>query len=474
MSDSVLLSHTRLAEPLLSFSPSDPSAVHENPLAGLAKFGPHSRALLREQDAIRVLALAPMETADTVAALLLELRNEAQPVERREYLPAYPGFNQAFHTRLFPAAPARIALPADLDARLAASATPAHLLADTVCSEIRHARDGNIGFDVLAIHLPQRWSQYFNGDGVDVHDRIKAYAAQLDEPVPTQVLNDQPMTYRCRASVRWRLGCALYAKAGGTPYKLVTGGLMNPDTVYVGLAYGVRAPGGPDQQFVVCCSQMFDSAGGGLEFVAHDFGNEVDARNPLLSAAQMRTVLSRALDVYADRRAGRRPGSIVVHKQTDFTADEIDGAIAAWGSADNLSCVTIASPAWRGVQVESVSNAGTPRFSYATSRGNLLALDEYSALLWVAGNSPAMTATGHQNYLPGGKGTPRPLQLTRWTGAGPLEEMAAPVLALSKMDFNSDSPYSSLPATIRYAQVLARLVKTEPLAARPYDFRLFM
>lgn len=472
MTDTALLSHTRLAEPLLSFSPTDPSAVHRNPLAGLRQFGPHSNSLFGPEEAIRVLAIAPADTADAVAKLLLELRDEAQPEERREYLPPYPGFNAAFRTRLHPAERGRVALPGDLDAQLAASSTAARLLADTVCGEIRRAREAARGFDVVVIHLPERWSRYFTADGFNVHDHIKAFAAQMDEPVRTQVLNDQPMSYRCRASVRWRLASALYAKAGGTPYKLVTGGLMNPDTVYVGLAYGVREPGGPDQQFVVCCSQMFDSAGGGLEFVAHDFGNEVDAHNPLLSAEQMRTVLSRALDVYADRRAGKRPSSIVVHKQTDFTGDEVDGCIQAWGSADNLSCVTIATPAWRGVEVESVTGSGAPKFSYATSRGNLLQLDEFSALLWVAGNSPTMT--GGRNYLPGGKGTPRPLQLTRWAGSGPLDEMAGPVLALSKMDFNSDSPYTSLPVTIRYAQVLARIVKTESLRARPYDFRLFM
>lgn len=47
-----------------------------------------------------------------------------------------------------------------------------------------------------------------------------------------------------------------------------------------------------------------------------------------------------------------------------------------------------------------------------------------------------------------GKGTPWPLQLVGWAGPGSLEEMAAPVLSLSKMEFNSDSPYTSVPVTI--------------------------
>jgi hypothetical protein len=55
-----------------------------------------------------------------------------------------------------------------------------------------------------------------------------------------------------------------------------------------------------------------------------------------------------------------------------------------------------------------------------------------------------------------------------------LAEPAAQVLALSKMDWNTDALYGSLPATLTYAQVLARIVKHEHLPPVPYDYRLFM
>jgi hypothetical protein len=38
-----------------------------------------------------------------------------------------------------------------------------------------------------------------------------------DLGIPTQVLNDEPWTYPCRASVAWRLLIAFYTEAGGTP-----------------------------------------------------------------------------------------------------------------------------------------------------------------------------------------------------------------------------------------------------------------
>jgi argonaute-like protein implicated in RNA metabolism and viral defense len=91
----------------------------------------------------------------------------------------------------------------------------------------------------------------------------------------------------------------------------------------------------------------------------------------------------------------------------------------------------------------------------------------------VAGNAREATLTG-KSYLQGGKGTPRPVMLTRHVGRRPLAESAAQVLALSKMDWNTDGLYSSLPATLTYAQLLARIVKNEILPPLPYDYRLFM
>jgi hypothetical protein len=63
--------------------------------------------------------------------------------------------------------------------------------------------------------------------------------------------------------------------------------------------------------------------------------------------------------------------------------------------------------------------------------------------LWVAYNASAATLTGRP-YLQDGK-VPRPLLLTRHVGRGPLAEPAAQVLALSKMDWNTDACTAACP-----------------------------
>ena len=75
-------------------------------------------------------------------------------------------------------------------------------------------------FDVVVFYLPKRWQRAFVVEDFDLHDTIKADAAQLG--LPTQIITDNAIEYHCRASVAWRLGQALYAKAGGVPYKLAT------------------------------------------------------------------------------------------------------------------------------------------------------------------------------------------------------------------------------------------------------------
>ena len=469
------LVHQIFAEPELAFDAFDTSQRHSNPLSGLSQFQPFSqRTWGGDKPAVRVATLGPADARTPLKALLEQLRDPASPAERRDYLPPYPGFAHAFGASLVPAgAPARIDLDPSVDEDLKTSAHPHRLLGQTLTDGLDKLRILRHAFDVVVFYLPPRWQPYFETTDFHLHDHVKAHAARLG--ITTQILTQDALDYRCRASVRWRLATALYANAGGTPYKLATGGLLDPSTAYIGLAYGVRDAGGPDQQFVVCCSQMFDAQGGGLDFIAHDLSDDIDVRNPLLSRDDMRTVISRSLAVYADRHAGRRPSQLVIHKQIPFTNDETAGAIDAWGTSTELTCLSINRPTWRGVLITGArdTKTGGRSYGYAVDRGTLAQLDDHSALLWVAGNARPATLN-RRNYLQGGKGTPRPLHITRHAGAGPLAEPAAQVLALSKMDWNSDALYSSLPVTITYAQVLARVVKTERLSNLPYDFRLFM
>jgi hypothetical protein len=368
-------------------------------------------------------------------------------------------------------------LPDTLDTDLASAPEPGPYLARTLADGLRKLAVVRDRFDVVAFYLPARYEKYFEDrdKGFDLHDAVKAVGAQLG--LPTQIITNDALAYRCRASVSWRLATALYAKAGGIPWKLDTHqSPLDPQVAYIGLSYAVRT--GPDgsTSFVTCCSQVFDSDGGGMDFIAYDVGQDKDARNPYLSREEMRVVMARSLTLYQDRHAGRSPRQLVVHKQTPFQEQEVAGCVDSWGATSDLECVNITRPQWRGISLDPPRvGESRARPGYAVARGTTFQLDEVSVLVWVAGNAREATITGQANYFQGGKGTPRPLLLTRDAGAGPLEESAAQVLALSKMDWNNDALYDRLPCTIGYAHILAKTIKHIPeLASQPYDYRLFM
>jgi hypothetical protein len=476
---SLLHGYWRLAEPRLRFDPTDPAQTALNPLAGLASHGPFSaRSWAAHNQQIRVALLALEVDLGPLRRQLNELVGSQQPRERASYVPSWPGFRQVFGVGLVPAEDsAQVGLTPTLDQELATASLPHRRLAELLIEGLRRLIAVRNRFDVVVCYPPPRYSALFQvpDDNFDLHDAVKAFAAQ--HGLTTQIITDQALRYRCRASVAWRLGTALYAKAGGTPWKLDTRQApLEPAAAYIGLSYALRPSPDGSTSFVTCCSQVFDADGAGMEFVAYDVGEGVDLRNPYLSRQDMRLVMSRSLALYQDRHAGRTPRHLIVHKQTPFSGDETAGCLDAWGAASDLTCVTLTRPAWRGVSLDAPRHHGersTP--GYAVRRGTTLQLDERSCLLWVAGNAPDASLSGAANYLQGGKGTPRPLLLTRDAGRGPLDEVAAQVLALSKMNWNNDALYDALPCTVQYAKVLARTLKhMRDLASQPYDYRFFM
>lgn len=123
------------------------------------------------------------------------------------------------------------------------------------------------------------------------------------------------------------MGLAIYAKAGGVPWKLAE---KNSETAYIGFFYSVRSAESELPRFVTCCSQVFDSDGAGLEFVAYD-AREVDVEhdNHFLSRNEMFRVMTRSMDLYRHGHAGRSPKRVMVDKSTEFKREERDGCMEA-------------------------------------------------------------------------------------------------------------------------------------------------
>jgi hypothetical protein len=474
---SQLAPHVWLPEPILSFHPDRGSDREAHPLRGLLRFGPYSKGLV--SDPIRVATIAPAGESAKLYGFMRELVTRAKPRERKEYLPEWPGFRTVFNLDLRGAGKGcHIELDAALEQELANAARPHVVLAERLVRNVQLLDARRADFDVLFIYLPRRWERSYVGgsdEDFDLHDHIKATTALRRMPVQL-VREDRALAYSCRASVMWRIGLALYAKAGGVPWKLSD---TDPETAHIGISYAVRPVESDRPRFVTCCSQVFDADGAGLEFVAYDAHEvEVQRENPFLSRTEMFRVMSRSMGLYRHRHAGRSPRRVIVHKTTEFKHDEVEGCLEALHLCEAVDLIQIVEDvSWRGALIDAADPKRDPKGGaapYPVQRGTLLGLGSFEALLWTHGDARGVAEQG-RSYFQGARGTPRPIRLVRHAGHGPWDEAARSILALTKMDWNNDALYDPLPVTLGYAKVLARVVKRmRGLGNAPYQFRFFM
>lgn len=468
-----------LNEPELTFNPEN-TQRDVNPLRGLDRYGPYSNSIFSKfSSALRIASVFPASGRKGVVDLVTTLRMPHASADRKEYVPAYRGFQEIFGVPLIGAQnkKAHITWPNDLNA-LAPAGDPQVRLRQGLHDCMKQLDLVRSDFDVVLVHLPDAWASALRTTDFDAHDALKTIGASYG--IPTQVINDRVFNFGYKASLAWRLSIALYVKAGGIPWKLAPIPGIPEDTAYIGLAYALR--GDPQNaHFVTCCSQVFDADGGGMQFVAFEARDPVAdineaKRNPYLNRIDMRAVLSRSLDLYQQRNGGFLPRRLVVHKTTSFKPEEIQGAFDALSAIPEIELIEVnVSSGWRGVWLHegnSDDQKSVPD-GYPVPRGTVLLRSGTSALVWVAGNAPRASLKG--DYYQGKKSIPRPITIVRHSGKGPLENSAFEALALTKMDWNNDALYDPVPVTIRYSQRLAKTIANEPtLPGKAYAYRLFM
>lgn len=447
-----------------------PRGTSNNPLEGIVVHGPYSP--FPTGDRLRVATISIPQQQRRLFGFLSRLHEPAKVTDRRAYVPQFPGFEAAFGVRLEGATDERCHPMLSENAPGEGSDDPHTNLANALTRMILRLRDVREQWDVIAILLPQSWDSLRRSpDGqYDLHDRIKAAVAPLG--IPVQFLwEHSALASRQWCSTAWRLSLAFFAKAGGIPWRITP--TTSITTAYVGLHYAIR--GGTKNEYVTCCSQVFDSQGGGLEFVAYNLGpgERGPRNNPHLSREEMRVVMGRTADLYRLRHAGAMPQRFVIHKETAWRDDEVEGVYDAWGAAANIECISLQRSRWVGVDLKERGSPDPVPQTMAIKRGTIQQFDGYSGLLWTRG--PSKVGLNGKWFSPDGKSLPRPLVFTRHAGSGDFNLLASDILALTKLDWNNDSPYNPFPVTLGYAQKLAEVVSNVPkLDDNVYQYRLFL
>jgi len=327
---------------------------------------------------------------------------------------------------------------------------------------------------VIVIFIPTCWNQFTKIEEeqeiFDLHDHIKAYAAQ--KSIATQFIQESTLTDTLVCQINWWLSLAFYVKALRTPW-ILTG--LESNTAFVGIGYSINHRKN-NEKVVLGCSHIYNSYGQGLKYKLSKIEDCYFDRqdNPFLSYQDAYKLGVSIREMFFNSM-GELPQRVVVHKRTPFKKDEVKGIVNSLKKTDITEIDLIEINYEKDARFIALNlKNGVQVHNFPLSRGTCFLLDSSTALLWTHGIVPSIKADYRSYYL-GGKNVPVPIKLTKHYGLSNISSLATEVLGLTKMNWNSFNLYSKLPATIQTSNEIAKIGwLLSRFEGKTYDYRNFM
>lgn len=464
----------QLLEPQLEFVNLAGSISRDyHPMRGLTNYKPYD-SLLNEKvfsPAIDLGVICPNSTSDHFYNFLNNLNKTIKTDATSDYVIDYNGFFAVYNVN--------INIPnvgSDRWNVINEAQTDSYKLAQDICKKIEDLYSNHTGI-VITVFIPKQWETFrsFKKDGeeFDLHDYVKAFAAQRS--ITTQIIEESTLyDTKSLCQIIWWLSLAFYVKAMRTPWTLAN---MSSNTAFAGIGYGIKENPSGKSEIVLGCSHIYNAKGEGLKYKLSKVENPVFDRkkNPFLTYDEAFKLGVSIRELFM-QSMNELPKRVVVHKRTPFKQDEIKGITDALKRAgiDDVDLVEINIEDSFRFMAQRINYGNMETDGFPLSRGTCIQIAPYQSLLWTHGIVPSVKNVT-RNYYAGGRSIPAPLKIIKHYGKGDLYTIANEILGFTKMNWNSFNLYTKLPATLDSSAILAKVGKLlSKYEGKTYDYRYFI
>lgn len=288
----------------------------------------------------------------------------------------------------------------------------------------------------LAVPTQVAWPSVWD-DGFKLSRKLKATDRRVQDP----------------ATRAWNILNALFYKAGRVPWRLPKSGEWT--TNYLGIGFYRDLDG---HRLWTSTAQMFDERGKGLILRGARARTDRPGKHPYLAREDAYELVKRSLEAYHGHHR-TMPARLVILKTSRFEKGEADGFTAAISEMR----IAMSDMVWvsEGTHVSLLREG-----DYPPLRGSFVEIGK-NALLYTRGSVP------YYGTFPGVR-VPIPLQLRPFGCETSLASLAAEILALTKLNWNSTQFDQKSPIPIRAAREVGRVLKHVSYAERDQtDFRYY-
>ena len=469
----VIAKGKEFSEPLLSFYSREKKAVvtHSHPMLGINNNAPIDYPINTGlfSDKISLGVICPASYEGQLHSFLEKLNKISSVQNNFEYLIDFPGFFNAFKTNLnFPDSSSSSWHTVNYPQEKNKYAQIMNFI-----KNIEHIIDQLSSVsDVVIIYIPEQYETVTlyesNNKNINLHDYIKAYAAQ--KQISTQFIREKTLRSNLICQILWSLSLAIYVKSGRIPWAITE---IQKDTAFAGIGYSIQSKqdGLP---IVIGCSHIYSSDGQGMKYRLSKVQDVTyDARkNPYLSEDEAYRLGIGIKELFY-KSFSELPKRVVIHKRTPFKNEEIKGLVESLSSSGIKDIELLEINYDESFKCFSCKKDQSID-EFPVKRGLCFYFNHNAMYLYTHGICPSVNST-KRKYLKGGKALPKPLKIVRHYGNGDISQIAREILSLTKMNWNSFDLYSKLPSTLESSSEIARIgCLLSSYEGVSYDYRFFM